>query len=223
MAVNFLSSVGATNITTSILGINPNPCPDQFRGNYTNGVFTSTSQATMLDVDYNSLPMKTTYKGNVPIVNPVIAVVLESPHKSEYNMGLPLGPAKGTTGRLFDNEFTRMFSTSMLNSHFLSGNYDVILLNAVQFQCSLGQPLNNNNNKQVRDRNWLNIFNNHGGAIDIVNRLKALNPALIINLCTKGFSNLQLILDRQLRANFSCPYTYGTHPSTWNFPYARIF
>lgn len=176
-----------------------------------------------MNVDYNSSPLPTTYSGNVSIVNPVIAVVLESPHKSEYTMGLPLGPARGTTGRLFDRKFPKLFSNSIWNSHFLSATYDVILLNGVQFQCSLGQPLNNIINRQVRDNNWIDIFNNYGGNVDIVDRLNALNPVLIINLCTKGYSNLQMILDRQLKANFNCPNTLGTHPSTWNFPYARIF
>lgn len=223
MADNFLSTRSLLNITNSIHGLNSNPCPDQFRGTYSNGTFTPAPQSNRLNVDYNSSPLQTTYIGNISIANPVIAVVLESPHKSEYNARIPLGPARGTTGRLFDSEFQRLFSNSVWSSHFFNATYDVILLNGVQFQCSLGHSLNNIINRQTRDNNWLDIFNNYGGNVDIVNRLNALNPALIINLCTKGYSNLQMILDRQLNANFSCPYTYGTHPSTWNFSYAQIF
>ena len=223
MAVNFLPISSMGSIPRAIPGINPNPCPDQFRGEYNKGIFKPAAPLNRLGVDYNSSPGQTTYIGNIPIVNPVIAVVLESPHKDEYNAGVPLGPARGTTGRLFDSKFQNIFSQSVLNRHYLSTTYDVILINGVQFQCSLGLPLSNSNNKLNRDANWLNIFNNHGGSADIVDRLQSLNPALIINLCTKGYSNLQMILDRRLRFALSYPYTYGTHPSTWNFLYAKIF
>lgn len=223
MAVNFLSATSMISIPRAMPGINPNPWPDQHRGEYDKGIFKPDAPLKQLDIDYNSSLGQTTYAGNLPIVHPVIAVVLESPHKDEYNAGRSFDLERGTTGRLFDSKFQNMFSQSVLNHHYLSAVYDVILVNAVQFQCSLGLPLNNSNNKLNRDVNWLNIFNNHGGYADIVDRLKALRPVLILNLCSKGYSNLQMILDRQLRSALSYPYTYGTHPSTWNFSYAKIF
>ena len=112
MAVNFLPVSSMGSIPRAIPGINPNPCPDQFRGEYNKGIFKPAAPLNRLGVDYNSSPGQTTYIGNIPIVNPVIAVVLESPHKDEYNAGVPLGPARGTTGRLFDSKFQNIFSVN---------------------------------------------------------------------------------------------------------------
>ena len=82
-------------------------------------------------------------------LNCVIVVVLESPHKDEFELdGWPKGPAMGTTGKFF---------------------------------------IRNN-----RDNIWLSVFIKDGGETDLRNRLSALKPKSVINLCTKEVKNLQL-------------------------------
>ena len=68
---------------------------------------------------------------------PTIVVVLESPHKDEFNnQNFPNGnPALGKTGEMLQKYFENILRK---NISYLPDNYRVILMNSIQFQCSLG-------------------------------------------------------------------------------------
>ena len=194
------------------------PCPDQYFANLENG---SLIEKNREDIIYNKDKKATLVNGT--ILNNIIAIVLESPHTNEFdNNGLPIGPAMGVTGKRFIREkkgFIDFISSSSVK-YILKGNYKLVYVNSIQYQTSLGKKLSEINNKITRDDIWISIFEEHGGKVDLKKRLNALNPVLIINLCTKGLKNLQLYVNNEIKT--LSKYTFGTHPSTWNFSYAYI-
>lgn len=194
------------------------PCPDQYFGDLTGGQFVIRVRE---DIEYHENLTASGVRGTK--LDNVIAIVLESPHKNEFGVnGLPKGPAMGTTGNFFSRNnrgFIDFVSNSSV-SYILNGIYKLIYVNSVQYQTSLGMSLKKNSNRNNRDNIWLSVFNKDGGDIDLKKRINALKPELIINLCTKGVKNLQLYVDNTISAPYK--YTFGTHPSTWNFSYAYI-
>lgn len=199
------------------------PCPDAYFANLVEGKLLplNNDKKTRDFIDYNIRNQCTT-KNKVKLNN-VIAIILESPHIYEFeNNTTPKGPACGTTGRLFFDKFLNLLDASNLRE-FLSGEYNLVFVNSVQYQTSCGLKLSDNKNKIKRDENWEKVFIDNGGEADLKNRLDALKPVCIMNLCTKGLKNLQLEVDRSiLRYYHDGIYTYGSHPSTWNFSYAYI-
>jgi len=214
---NFLSNNNFSVYIQPGIPAQVSPCPDQHVGIYNKSGFKYLP--SRINIDYQK-----SLSGALSIVNQLnnpVVIILESPHIEEFKV--PLGPAKGTTGRLFENgihNFHTLIQRSTIYSTISSFfNIDIIFINAVQFQCSLGNKLNKANTI-IRDNNWIQAFNN-GFSQDVVDRIKAINPISVINLCTKGYLNMQLLLHEVVKVY--TPYTFGTHPSTWNFAYARIF
>lgn len=158
----------------------------------------------------------------------IIVIVLESPHKNEFKKdGTPIGPAMGITGAHFlrdrrgfiDYGKEIVFKESP-EGFSLSGEYQLIYVNSVQYQTSLGRPLSKEW-KKCRDAIWLSIFDDQNGKKDFKKRIDALKPDLVINLCTKGLKeNFNLKVEKEISNDY--PYVYGYHPSTWNFNYACI-
>jgi hypothetical protein len=194
------------------------PCPDQVIGQLDNGKFFVTQRS---DIDYIINRNKKCINN---ILTKPIVVILESPHKSEFNnSGQAIGPALGRTGVLFNNNFSTLIKSSSIFPKINNLKHDIVFMNAVQYQCSLGHYLNTYNNKKLRDTNWKLCFHNKC-AKDLDYRLEAISPYAIINLVTKGLCNLQSYVDESIkyRTFYSGIYTTGTHPSTWNFRYAKI-
>lgn len=88
------------------------------------------------------------------LINPTI-VILESPHIREFYNGVPKGPARGTTGNKFNNLFSSVANIG--NNPLFSGTHSVVMINSVQFQCSLGKTLSDSS---VKDRIWQRCFFN---------------------------------------------------------------
>ena len=190
------------------------PCPDQIFGQMCGKRYLPYSIADREDISYEETPTNTT-----PLRSPIV-IVLESPHKSEFSGLKPLGIAHGKTGILFNKKFETLISkTDIFQDLTVNDIHDIILVNAVQYQCSLGLPLNKYENKLKRDEIWLTCFERQC-ACDLRDRISALQPFAVINLCTKGVKNLQLVLHEKI-CDFP-NYMYGTHPSTWNFDCAYI-
>ncbi|WP_026395904.1 hypothetical protein [Acetobacterium malicum] len=82
-----------------------------------------------------------------------IVVILESPHKDEFLDNGESFPANGTTGNKLQEHFLGLIQTAINNLE--DGEYKVILMNAIQYQCSLGVETN-----YYRDENFKNIWNN---------------------------------------------------------------
>ncbi|PTX16357.1 hypothetical protein SAMN04488598_10730 [Halanaerobium congolense] len=112
----------------------------------------------------------------------VLCIVLESPHNKEFEAdGTPLGPARGITGTKLEKNLTdklRKFNEN--NKGILNGRYKVILMNAIQYKCSLGVDT-----RYYRDRIWLNLWFN-GLKGDFEDRIDNYNPDIVLNLCTRG-------------------------------------
>ncbi len=109
-----------------------------------------------------------------------IVIVLESPHTKEYADTEFINPALGDTGKNLHNYFKNVFNSDAIAID-KQYNYRIILMNSIQFQCSLGLPT-----KYFRDHVWLNLWINEGFKEDFVERLKDCQPDIIFNFCTRG-------------------------------------
>ena len=170
-------------------------CPDQYLGKVAGFV---------------EVPL---FEGRTPAqkrtFEPCILLILESPHKEEF-VGEP-GPAKGFTGEMIKQHLATVLGLPNIE------NYGLILVNAIQHQCSLGS-----NTTVYRDRIFRAVWSN-GGAENFQNRIVSIFQVgdLIVNCCTKGndfelYGPLRNLVEVALKA--SIPNTESvrrTHPSSW--------
>ncbi len=159
-------------------------CPDNYVGTFTkknNGEIKSdlwfTKQARTNHQDKISL---TSERLNLikQSGKPVMLVILESPHAEEFNQTYEISPspALGVTGDMMSKHFI-----DIISPYVEDDTYHVILVNAIQYQCSLGVDTN-----IYRDRIWLNLWLCHGLKDVFQAKLVQYNPDVIINLCTRG-------------------------------------
>lgn len=216
-----------------------NPCGDQVVGTICyNGQFaTASGNATMnfetktnnaahsrRDINYSQYS-----KGN----NKTIVILLESPHIDEFNIQgqtYTTAPAWGKTGTMINKYFIIALNNSIRAiqnncQNFLTNitTYDVLLVNAIQYQCSLGmRPINIG----IRNKVFACLWNKTSDSFrqDLIERLNILNPDLIVNACTselkKRFCNNNAIMPGL--ANWNVMMNASSHPSVWN-RYTQIF
>lgn len=115
-----------------------------------------------------------------------VLLILESPHISEF-IGSP-GPAKGKTGQRLA---VHALSLPGLQE---SSNTPLVLINAIQYQCSLGVKT-----ALYRDEVFLATWHEFGRS-NFVARLKALHRPndLVVCACTEGRSARSGVALRQL-------------------------
>lgn len=187
------------------------PCMDQICGWVDiNGSYNSIRKwKTKFDVDYLANG-KAVCRGKT-IKSPIV-IILESPHVDEfYANGTAKGPAQGKTGNRFDKYFERLLHESSVSRVIGTTTHAIVFVNSVQYQCSLGrQPLIGQNRRDCND-NWRLCFN-AGCDLDLVDRLNALNPFAVINLCTAD-----LKMDVEQTVDHFNNYTSGTHPASWRW------
>ena len=120
-----------------------------------------------------------------------LLIILESPHVDEYKMDSDggfsaIGPANGQTGRnlraYLDTatvEITRQINFKNPKE------FNLFLMNAVPYQCSLGEKLKGQNSKN-RDAIFLNCWKY--AKEDFIERLTRYTneKTIVINACTKG-------------------------------------
>ena len=138
-----------------------------------------------------------------------IVMVLESPHVDEY-VG-ELGPAKGATGEMIRQHL--MISLGLAETQ----NFGLILVNAIQHQCSLGS-----NTAVYRDRIFRAVWAN-GGEKDFSSRISTLYRSgdVLVNCCTRGndfeinmpLRNLVEVALRKSIPDAIC--LRRTHPASW--------
>ncbi|MBO7086182.1 MAG: hypothetical protein J6W25_03600 [Bacilli bacterium] len=191
-------------------------CPDQFVAEIKNMKLSNRIYETIsYYYDEKGVPK---YSSEYKSDNKIIAVVLESPHIDEYQyingVVVPKGPLIGSW-KLFKENFAGLLYKEFQNLD-KSQDYVICFINAIQYQCSLGKPLTGKNSYSLeKNRNvinaWYSGFNN-----DLVYRLKATNPDIIINL--SGISmKISKLIDAMLKKDFpNVLKAYGTHPSRWN-------
>lgn len=127
---------------------------------------------------------------NGPRERPSIALIIESPHKHEYdyeNGFKPVGPAQGPTGEKIDELLCELLQSKDALG-LPAGYYDLLIVNPVQFQASLhrlhGLGLTGNSVVQgLRDRSWRAIYALEGP--DFLKRMNCYRPWAVLMACTK--------------------------------------
>jgi len=163
-------------------------------------------------------------KYNDKLVNNIgsnILIILESPHKDEYDKYFnPIAPAQGTTGRNLDNLLTNLLNKINTNSNLfkqLPKNFNVVIANPVPYQTSLAYLSKNRGiDKEVRNQVWRLIWHSKDYQQKFVskyNDLKEVN--VIINACTENLSSevTDFLLNK---TNSNTPIYQCNHPSNWS-------
>lgn len=178
------------------------------------------------------------------VLNNVVVIVLESPHRDEYDAnGKAIGPAFGITGNNI-NKFLPDVLMSAINRNVLTlnkGTYDIVLLNAVQKQCSLGEET-----KKYRDAMFLKYWEKDKIRDSFRNRLNNVllktskQNDIVINCCTQGNHNINNKFIKKLGLNLKVAkdsslkdlvstemhsvistFYLCEHPACWNIPYIK--
>ena len=168
-------------------------CPDQHvaeiefdpnRGKFclTQQIITTTNFTGFRRAEFNN--------NFTPTNDSVMILVLESPHKDEYDhTHKALGPAYGETGDNINTYLADILNVAILNSVLNNQcsltKYDLILVNAVQHQCSFGaNPL------LFRDAMFLYYWEKEYYRKDFSKRLTKViskyNSCIVVNCCTQG-------------------------------------
>jgi len=197
---NYFSKINFPYLVSEVTGnatwlVEPRMCPDQYVGEI------NTFCENQVD-----FPIRVA-TGKRPNDLKCLIMVIESPHKLEFT-GNP-GPAKGSTGRLTRKWIKEIRGFSIYDS------YGLILINAIQFQCSLGAPT-----KHFRDEVFKQVWSN-GGEDDFIRRLSCIyrEGDVITNCCTKGNmkgSDLRRLVQPAIKLTAAnCMTHRRTHPSCW--------
>ena len=166
-----------------------------------------------------------------------IVLLLESPHKNEYQPGYvdcPIAPANGETGHNIDRCLGTVLTRIGLQNLILTGCH-VIISNPIQFQTSLHAIHGNSPQHDVwgklRDKVWKALWEEgtEGGRLGYIQlcfraRLNTYNPSLIINACTGAYNgnkgnDLKRLVNKFLYEEYPTIPLYKTnHPSctSWN-------
>lgn len=185
-------------VASSDRSIEIRSCPDQYMG--------PLSQI----LGKQSFPQRilATLRPNMPCV----IMVLESPHIDEF-IGNP-GPAKGFTGEMIRMHLHMALPITNLHA------YGLIVMNAIQYQCSLGVSTDLYRDKVFR-ATW-----NSGARESLGDRVKQLyrHGDIIMNCCTKGKdyqteTPLRLLVEKELRKILpGVRSVRRLHPSAWRKP-----
>ena len=153
----------------------------------------------------NILPNDRIAEPNILIKNKVndrIVIILESPHKDEYSKQIT-APAMGTTGENINKYLLDILNKKIGNPQGDKKEYDVILMNAIQYQTSLGIDT-----EYFRDRVWLTLWNKGVARDEFIRKLEDYKPDIIFNFCTNGSHKKDLIyiLDKKKNSNMTYQY-----------------
>lgn len=136
-----------------------------------------------------------------------LIMILESPHIKEF-LG-DVGPAKGKTG----SQIRKWIGDVEDLSQFCG--YGLILVNAIQYQCSLGMLP-----ECFRDDVFRAVWS-EWGENKFITRLNEYyqDGDVVVNCCTKGKDNkneLRRMVHQTIEeANLNCTLLGRTHPSSW--------
>lgn len=144
-----------------------------------------------------------------------LGLLLESPHKDEYQNQQPIRPANGVTGQkieaLIANRVAKWNSVATPNGTILqtTNDYEVILINAVQYQTSCYKLLGEQWDKTNREHVFKLLFNNFGLRTDLSNRINNYNLSIVVNCVTVKLKNEV----SNIVSNLNSVADY--HPSYW--------
>lgn len=141
-----------------------------------------------------------------------VALILESPHKDEYDSNdNPLRPANGLTGTKINNGLQKRAFVNALNNNCV---YEVYIINAIQYQTSCYSIFGKSWSRGNRNQVFRALFDQNKGNLeqDFINRITKYNPDIIVNACT---SNLKSVVDTALNTFTNCNQYKDKHPSSW--------
>lgn len=181
-----------------LVNVEPRACPDQYVG-----------PLSALSGSASDFPCREAANfGEAPSKR--VVLILESPHQKEFRE--PIGPAKGSTGTLI-----RRYLREVLGSH-VDNHCGVVLMNAIQNQCSLGRPTH-----EVRDVVFVAVWEQFGRA-DFCQRLRTIAnrpETFVVNACTKGnleglHGSLRQMVEGAIHETRGCESNLWTnHPASW--------
>ena len=157
----------------------------------------------------------------------ILLLILESPHTDEFDKnGEPIGPANGPTGRNIREHIAEIFPNF--------SDYQLILMNAIPFQCSLGVAT-----EHFRDNVFKAAWDNDAiGKEFFEDRLGKLLEKLIgknvviVNACTQGdnkksplycqvcksiVSVLENYCEEKDGEEYPVEFYHIHHPSSWTY------
>ena len=146
-----------------------------------------------------------------------LVIILESPHKDEYSTSFtPLRPANGKTGNSINTKLTsRNFKSKLITSC----DYEVFLMNSIQFQCSCIHFIGNKSNSKITKQIFRALFNKNNGNLrsDFISRIKNYNPDFVLNVCTSGLKTgiVKNAIKEVLPHILTNQYEEDIHPSVW--------
>lgn len=161
---------------------------------------------------------------------PIFLIVLESPHKEEYesntdDIKIPM-PAMGETGKklhLFLPKYINRIKATIESETISKGIgyvdikneiYRVLLVNAIQYQCSLGEDT-----VKYRTSVFCEMWRKEEVKDNFKSRIDWDNVKVVLNCCTNGnksSSIRKLIQDEiDLHAKADCVKLHSYHPSSW--------
>lgn len=194
-------------------------CPDIYAGD-----FEFSNRKVNIITNYIDPVIRKENKDNLsPYKHPnykTIVIILESPHDCEYSDSEFINPALGSTGENLKSSIISLITNVQKNDKILNaGKYRIILMESIQYQCSLGLDLREAPNTVIRDKVFENIWNLTPSIIknDFVARLASYMPDVIFNLSTKNVRGLvQKGVDFYCKKiNKQIEVYQGFHPSSW--------
>ena len=155
----------------------------------------------------------------ISLTNERIALILESPSNSEFLPSRPC-PAWGRTGGGINEQLISLMN-KYVNVCFptrptANSNFDIIIINAIRYQCDLGNQGNRTIINSVFEQLW--NYSPTPFSDDLVERIKFVSPSLIINACTSSNTGLKLCTTSFLKNKLSNVRIVEatSHPCRWN-------
>lgn len=150
-----------------------------------------------------------------------IIIILESPHREE--LASQMYPAKGRTGKNIKN-FLQAYLQLNQWSNLDQKELDIIVMNRIPYQTSLGDYYKGKLDKYIRSTIFLAIWKKKSIKKDFCDRLSkyANDDDLIINACTKLFTEKNneetdaREFSKFVQNNFKNKYINLSHPVQWN-------
>lgn len=171
-----------------------------------------------------------------------IVIILESPHVDEFRHiigckdGFRIGmPCMGKTGENLKEYFIDVLNNKENADEFKkelqndkNKKFNIIVMNAIQFQCSLGLKLGKKKDEYSKEKDELckKLIKYDEFQKNIINRLRVYKPRYILNCSTDAIGeditnivieDLEKNIDKYGSKGKSIVYIRGTHPFRWIF------
>lgn len=170
---------------------------------------------------FQKIPLGIVKDNEIKVLNKIekdknyILIVLESPHKSEYEIEKgeikAIAPAKGKTGdNILKNKEIIKEIVDDLKQLENKENYEIIIINPVPYQTSLyhlyerseEQIKNYKLDQRIKKFVWKEIWDSKECKDEFTKNIKKINPVYTFNCCTYAFKKrVGEIIKEELKTN----------------------